>query len=165
MTPLQIPARAGSSRLSDRRRVSPRATTWDDLPDTEDEHTRLPRSERGRRRKERGAQSGQRRSGRTDRSAKTSRAARREPHWKEDDDRVAQAVERAVFHDAHAEHEAIMLDEEHRKRFHSHQAVFMLGALLLLLPVASMSVFTGALILAFPIPGMMYGAICAAAAW
>ena len=58
-----------------------------------------------------------------------------------------------------------LMDEEHRKRFHSHRMVFMVGALLLLLPLASLSVFTGALILAFPVPGIIYGGICAAAAW
>jgi len=182
VTPLEIPSRTGSSRAGGRssshRLVSPRATTWNDLSDTEDERSRQPRRDDRRDRKnERGSRSDRRKGGdgidwqeaadwkKAARSSKKRRAAKLEPRQKEDDDRAAQAVLQHHFHQAHAMHEATLMDEEHRKRFHSHQMVFTVGALLLLLPLASLSVFTGALILAFPVPGMIYGGICAAAAW
>jgi hypothetical protein len=182
VTPLEIPSRAGSSRAdgrsSNRRLVSPRATNWDDLSDTEDERSRQPRRDgRSGRKDDRGSRSGRKEGGdglnwqqaadwkKTARSSKKRRAVKLEPRQKEDDDRVAQAVLQHHFHQAHAMHEATLMDEEHRKRFHSHRMVFMVGALLLLLPLASLSVFTGALILAFPVPGIIYGGICAAAAW
>jgi hypothetical protein len=106
-------------------------------------------------------------------------SGKRETHWKEDDERTAQVVRahrhevqhliKEIEHEAHAAHHAAheksMLDEEHRKRFHSHKTVFTLGAMLFLFPFASFSVFSGAWVLAFPIPGMIYGGLCAAAAW
>ena len=173
VTPLELPSRQREERDRD---VTPRATHWDDESDTEDEAAgRQP----GRHRGGKGPQSG-RRAGRSDLGAgaaeqwqeaarwkkkeskrKKRGAPKQETRQKEDDERRAQAV----FQQACAMHEAALMDEEHRRRFHSHQMVFTLGALLFLLPLASLSVFTGALILAFPILGMLYGIVCAAAAW
>ena len=175
VAPLEIPSR---EREESERDVTPRATKWDDESDTEDESERgQPHRHRGVRK---GPQSGCRAGGsdlgagaaeqwreaarwkeKESKSRKKRRAPKQEPRGKEDDARQAQAV----FQQAYAMHEAALMDEEHRKRFHSHQMVFTLGALLFLLPLASLSVFKGVLILAFPILGMLYGIVCVAAAW